>query len=43
LHVFIGFPAGSGADILGRYFTAQIEKLAGKPVVVTSSDISAVR
>jgi tripartite-type tricarboxylate transporter receptor subunit TctC len=34
LHVFIGFPAGSGADILGRYFTAQIEKLAGKPVVV---------
>jgi tripartite-type tricarboxylate transporter receptor subunit TctC len=34
LHVFIGFPAGSGADILGRYFTAQLEKLAGKPVVV---------
>ena len=34
LHVFIGFPAGSGADILGRYFTAQMEKLAGKPVVV---------
>ncbi len=34
LHVFIGFPAGSGADILGRYFTAQLEKLAGKPVIV---------
>jgi tripartite-type tricarboxylate transporter receptor subunit TctC len=34
LHVFIGFPAGSGADILGRYFAAQLEKLAGKPVVV---------
>jgi tripartite-type tricarboxylate transporter receptor subunit TctC len=34
LHVFIGFPAGSGADILGRYFTVQLEKLAGKPVVV---------
>jgi tripartite-type tricarboxylate transporter receptor subunit TctC len=34
LHVFIGFPAGSGADILGRYYTAQLEKLAGKPVVV---------
>jgi tripartite-type tricarboxylate transporter receptor subunit TctC len=34
LHVFIGFPPGSGADILGRYFTAHIEKLAGKPVVV---------
>ena len=34
LHVFIGFPAGSGADILGRYFTTQLEKLAGKPVIV---------
>jgi tripartite-type tricarboxylate transporter receptor subunit TctC len=34
LHVYIGFPAGSGADILGRYFTAHLERLAGKPVVV---------
>ena len=34
LHVFIGFPPGSGADILGRWFTGHIEKLAGKPVVV---------
>jgi tripartite-type tricarboxylate transporter receptor subunit TctC len=34
IHVYIGFPAGSGADILGRYFTIQMEKLAGKPVVV---------
>ncbi len=34
MHVFIGFPAGSGADILGRYFTTHLEKLAGKPVIV---------
>ena len=34
LHAFVGFPAGSGADILCRYFTALLEKLAGKPVVV---------
>ena len=34
MHVYIGFPAGSGADILGRYFTTQLEKLAGKPVIV---------
>jgi tripartite-type tricarboxylate transporter receptor subunit TctC len=34
IHVFIGFPAGSGADILGRYFTTHLEKLAGKPVIV---------
>jgi tripartite-type tricarboxylate transporter receptor subunit TctC len=34
LHVLVGFPPGSGADILGRYFTTQMEKLAGRPVVV---------
>jgi tripartite-type tricarboxylate transporter receptor subunit TctC len=34
LHAYIGFPPGSGADILGRYYTAQLEKLAGKPVIV---------
>jgi len=34
MHVYIGFPAGSGADILGRYFTTHLEKLAGKPVIV---------
>jgi len=34
LRIFIGFPAGSGADILGRYFTQKISELAGKPVIV---------
>jgi len=34
LRIFIGFPAGSGADILGRYFTNKIAELAGKPVIV---------
>ncbi len=34
LRITIGFPAGSGADILGRYFTTKIQELAGKPVLV---------
>ncbi len=34
LRIFIGFPAGSGADILGRYFTNKIAEIAGKPVIV---------
>ena len=34
IHIYIGFPAGSGADILGRYFTNAISKLSGQPVVV---------
>jgi tripartite-type tricarboxylate transporter receptor subunit TctC len=34
LRVLIGFPAGSGADVLGRYFTAKLAELAGQPVVV---------
>jgi tripartite-type tricarboxylate transporter receptor subunit TctC len=34
LRIFIGFPAGSGADILGRHFTQKISELAGKPIVV---------
>jgi tripartite-type tricarboxylate transporter receptor subunit TctC len=34
IHVDIGFPAGSGADILGRYFTHQLELLAKQAVVV---------
>ncbi|MFZ9501452.1 MAG: Bug family tripartite tricarboxylate transporter substrate binding protein [Beijerinckiaceae bacterium] len=34
LRIFIGFPAGSGADILGRYFTNKIAEHAGKPVIV---------
>lgn len=34
MHIFIGFPAGSGADILGRYFTNKIAEVSGKPVIV---------
>ena len=34
MHIFIGFPAGSGADILGRYFTNKIAEVSGRPVVV---------
>ncbi|MDB5579797.1 MAG: Tripartite-type tricarboxylate transporter, receptor component TctC [Bradyrhizobium sp.] len=34
LHIYIGFPAGSGADILGRYFTNKLQEVAGKPVIV---------
>ena len=34
IHVVIGFAAGSGADILSRYFTHQIEVLSKQPVIV---------
>ncbi len=34
MHIFIGFPAGSGADILGRYFTNKIAEISGRPVIV---------
>ena len=34
LHVYIGFAAGSGADILGRYFTHQVEILSKQTVIV---------
>ncbi len=34
IHVSLGFAAGSGADILVRYFTNKLEKLAGQPVIV---------
>lgn len=34
IHVYIGFPAGSGADILGRYFTAKLTELSGQSVIV---------
>jgi tripartite-type tricarboxylate transporter receptor subunit TctC len=29
-----GFPAGSGADVLVRYFSAKLQDLVGKPVIV---------
>ncbi len=34
LRVVIGFPAGSGADILGRHFTNKLQEMSGQPVVV---------
>ncbi len=34
IHVILGFPAGSGADILTRYFTQKLEALAKQPIVV---------
>ena len=34
MRVLIGFPAGSGADILGRHFTNKLQELSGQPVVV---------
>lgn len=34
IRVLIGFPAGSGADILGRYFTTKIGEIAGQSVIV---------
>ncbi|MDB5406660.1 MAG: Tripartite-type tricarboxylate transporter, receptor component TctC [Rhodospirillales bacterium] len=34
VHVVLGFSAGSGADILGRYFAHQIEVLSKQPVIV---------
>jgi tripartite-type tricarboxylate transporter receptor subunit TctC len=34
LRVVIGFPAGSGADILGRNFTTKLQEISGQPVIV---------
>jgi tripartite-type tricarboxylate transporter receptor subunit TctC len=34
MRVVIGFPAGSGADILGRNFTNKLQEISGQPVVV---------
>jgi tripartite-type tricarboxylate transporter receptor subunit TctC len=34
MKVVIGFPAGSGADILGRNFTNKLQELSGQPVIV---------
>jgi tripartite-type tricarboxylate transporter receptor subunit TctC len=30
----VGFVAGSGADVIARYFTEKLRPLAGKPVIV---------
>ena len=37
MRVLIGFPAGSGADILGRYFTAKLADLSGQSVMVENT------
>ena len=34
IHVICAFPAGSGADVLVRYFGEKLRVLAGKPVIV---------
>ncbi len=34
IRVLVGFPAGTGADILTRYFTERLSAKAGKPVVI---------
>ena len=34
MRVLIGFPAGSGADILGRYFAAKLGDASGQSVIV---------
>jgi len=34
LHVYIGFAAGSGADILCRWFTSKMQELSGQTVVM---------
>jgi tripartite-type tricarboxylate transporter receptor subunit TctC len=34
IHTICGFAAGSGADILVRYYSDKLSKLAGRPVIV---------
>jgi tripartite-type tricarboxylate transporter receptor subunit TctC len=34
IRALIGFPAGSGADILGRYFTAKLGEVSGQSIIV---------
>jgi tripartite-type tricarboxylate transporter receptor subunit TctC len=34
IHVICAFPAGSGADVLVRYFAMKLQEKAGKPVIV---------
>jgi tripartite-type tricarboxylate transporter receptor subunit TctC len=34
IHVIIGFPAGSGADILCRWYTRKLEELCGQAVIM---------
>jgi tripartite-type tricarboxylate transporter receptor subunit TctC len=34
MRMVVGFPAGSGGDIIARFYADQLSKLAGKPVIV---------
>jgi hypothetical protein len=34
IHIVIGFPAGSGADILCRWYARKLEELCGQPVIM---------
>jgi tripartite-type tricarboxylate transporter receptor subunit TctC len=34
IRIVIGFPAGSGADLIGRHFADKLRPLAGHPVIV---------
>jgi tripartite-type tricarboxylate transporter receptor subunit TctC len=34
IHMFVGFAAGSGADLLARYFATRLQEKAGKPIIV---------
>ena len=34
IHVVCGFPAGSGADVIVRYYTNKIQPMAGKSIIV---------
>lgn len=34
IHIYNGFPAGSGADVLARFYGEKLRVLAGQPVIV---------
>ena len=34
IHMVVGFAAGSGADLLARYFATRLQEKSGKPVIV---------
>ena len=34
IHAIVGFAAGSGADVIARYFGEQLKQRAGKPVII---------
>jgi tripartite-type tricarboxylate transporter receptor subunit TctC len=34
IHFICAFPAGSGADVLVRYFAEKVRLLAGRPILV---------